>query len=337
MISVIIPCYNMESYINRAVDSILTQTYNDVEIILINDGSEDNTLEICKKLNDKNGNIRIIDQSNQGVSIARNNGINVANGEYICLLDGDDFLDDICFEEVMKKFEDNAQIDMCFYGFKDVTESGDVSGEYNKFRIYPDKILDGAEALMLKCMRKIWICTGACVYRKELLDTYNIRYKDGYRYGEDVNFINNCISHSREIDCVKGNFLNCLVRKGSATRNGLNQFFIQGSELNRILYNDIRNRREISQSKKEKMLLACDIDYIDLTSAAGKNVVENLGLFSFNKANKLYRDFKIIPEDIHFEGVEKYISKLKKLEWYLFCKHKILFFYVVKFYRMIKR
>lgn len=337
MISVIIPCYNMEMYVTKSVESILKQTYNDIEIILINDGSKDNTFKVCQELSLNNSKISVINQSNQGVSVARNKGIELSKGEYICFLDGDDFLDETCFEKVIEKFQNNHDIDMCFYGFRDVSESGEISGEYHTFRIYPDNIINGTEALMLKCMRKIWICTGACVYKKELLNKYKIRYKEGYKYGEDVNFINTCISYAKKIDCVKENFLNCLKRNGSATRSGLNPFFIQGSELNRELYKDIKKRENISESDRKKMLLASDIDYIDLTSAAGKNIVENIGFFSFCKANKLYKEFNIFHENIQLDKIKSHLSRAKKLEWNLFCRHKILFFYTVKFYRMIKR
>lgn len=87
-ISIIIPVFNKENYIQTAIESVLSQSFKDFEIIIVNDGSTDNTLEVLSSLTDKR--IRIINQSKSGVSLARNRGIIEANGEYICFLDADD-------------------------------------------------------------------------------------------------------------------------------------------------------------------------------------------------------------------------------------------------------
>lgn len=337
MISVIIPCYNIENYISKAVKSIINQSYNDVEIILVNDGSTDNTLKVCEELKKQYFNVKVIDQFNEGVSSARNNGILAANGEYICLLDGDDFLDNNCFEKVMKIFEEDNNVDMCFYGFKEVSENDEVYRKYEDIHKYPENKLTGSKCLLSKARRELWICTGSCIYRKSVLDNFDIKYSSGYKYGEDINFINTCISYSRKIGFVKENFLNYLMRDGSATRAGINPYLIQASELNRDLYKKIDERVDLNNEKKNEMLIACDVDYIYLTTSAAKNVVENIDTFSFGKAERLYNKFRIIPEHIDMISIEKYLSKAKKLEWKLFCSNKILFFSIVKLYRMMKR
>lgn len=89
LVSVIIPCYNAENYIAETVNSVLTQTYKNLELIIVNDGSKDGSLEVIKKFNhDKR--LIIVDQENQGVNHARNNGYAVAKGDYMCFLDADD-------------------------------------------------------------------------------------------------------------------------------------------------------------------------------------------------------------------------------------------------------
>lgn len=337
MISVIIPCYNIENYLSMSVKSIVNQSFNDIEIILVNDGSTDDTLKVCEQLKKQYSNIKVIDQSNKGVSSARNNGISVATGEYICLLDGDDFLDKDCFKKVVGIFKENENIDMCFYGFKEVSENGEIYRKYEDIHKYPQKKLTGAECLLLKSMRELWICTGSCICKKAMLDNFNIRYNLGYKYGEDINFINTCISYSRKIGFIQEDFLNYLMRDGSATRKGINPFLIQAARLNRYLHKEIEIRNDLNNNDKNKMLSACDVDYIHLTTSAAKNVVENIGAFSFRKAKKLYDDFEIRPEHVNMSVIEKYLSKAKKLEWELFCSNKILFFSTVKFYRMMKR
>ncbi|MBF04307.1 MAG: glycosyl transferase family 2 [Flavobacterium sp.] len=93
LVSVIIPVYNVEKYISEAIESVLNQTYKDIEIILVDDGSIDNSLSICKQFAQQNQNIKLIEQQNSGVSIARNNGLSVAVGEYVFFMDSDDTID----------------------------------------------------------------------------------------------------------------------------------------------------------------------------------------------------------------------------------------------------
>lgn len=93
LISVIVPVYKVEKYLNRCVDSIIKQTYKNIEIILVEDGSPDACPEICDALADKDSRVRVIHKTNGGLSSARNAGIDVAKGEYIGFVDSDDFID----------------------------------------------------------------------------------------------------------------------------------------------------------------------------------------------------------------------------------------------------
>ena len=92
LVSVIVPVYNVESYVGRCIESIQEQTYENLEIILINDGSKDNSLEVCQKYADQDSRIRIITQKNAGVSAARNTGLDAASGRYIAFVDSDDYI-----------------------------------------------------------------------------------------------------------------------------------------------------------------------------------------------------------------------------------------------------
>ena len=93
-LSVIIPVYNVEEYIGECLESILNQPFKDFEIICINDGSTDNSLEVLKKYKDKDERIIIIDKKNEGSGIARNTGINIARGDYLFFIDGDDGIEE---------------------------------------------------------------------------------------------------------------------------------------------------------------------------------------------------------------------------------------------------
>ena len=105
MITVIIPIYNVSKYLKNCLESVINQTYKNLEIICINDGSTDNSLQILKEYKERDERIIIIDKKNAGVSMARNDGIEKASGEYLFCVDGDDYIDEDFFE----KFYNNAK------------------------------------------------------------------------------------------------------------------------------------------------------------------------------------------------------------------------------------
>ena len=115
-ISVIIPAYNSEKTISKCIESIINQTYKNLEIVIVNDGSLDNTLKIINSYAKKDKRINIINNENHGVSYSRNFGINIASGDYITFVDADDYLDSQCFEELNKLI--NPNIDFIRYNFK---------------------------------------------------------------------------------------------------------------------------------------------------------------------------------------------------------------------------
>ena len=104
-ISVVVPIYNTSIYLSKCLESLINQTYKDIEIICINDGSTDNSLEILNKFQKKDNRIKIITQENQGLSAARNKGIVEANGEYISFIDSDDWVDLDFFEKLITALE----------------------------------------------------------------------------------------------------------------------------------------------------------------------------------------------------------------------------------------
>ncbi len=113
-VSVIIPVYNVENYIERCVTSVINQTYKNLEIIIIDDGSTDSSFEICKKLGANDTRIKIIQQSNSGVSVSRNTGLKNATGEYILQVDSDDFIAPYTVEHLLNVSRDNqADIVIC--------------------------------------------------------------------------------------------------------------------------------------------------------------------------------------------------------------------------------
>lgn len=112
MISIIVPVYNSEKYIDRCLDSILNQTYKDLEIVLVNDGSNDQSLKILENYALRDTRIKVVNQENKGVAAARNTGLDNATGDYILYVDSDDWIENNMVER-MVELSANADIVFC--------------------------------------------------------------------------------------------------------------------------------------------------------------------------------------------------------------------------------
>lgn len=174
-VSIVIPVYNNEKYLTKCLESVTNQTYQELEIIVVDDGSTDSSGAICDQYATKDDRIRVCHQKNGGVSNARNNGIAVATGEYLTFIDGDDYIGpDYISDFVRCAKKHNAQMVIC--GMKKVSVADQVletiiPGEYIRYEHEE------------WCCR---ICTVAChFYQKALWDRYEIRFQEGER-GEDI-------------------------------------------------------------------------------------------------------------------------------------------------------
>ena len=135
-ISVIIPVYNVCNYLDRCIQSVLTQTYKDLEIILVDDGSTDESGKLCDIYKERDERIIVIHQKNQGVSCARNAGINIASGEYIGFVDADDYIEKNMYEELSSKiYFGNVKNEIIVCSFNRINN--------NEKRVFTYRINDG--------------------------------------------------------------------------------------------------------------------------------------------------------------------------------------------------
>ena len=122
-ISIIVPIYNVEKYLRKCIDSILNQSYDNLQIILVDDGSPDNCPKICDEYLNKDNRIQVIHKSNGGLSSARNAGIKVANGKYIAFIDSDDYIELNMIEKLVNAIE-KSNADLCICGIRWVNKDG---------------------------------------------------------------------------------------------------------------------------------------------------------------------------------------------------------------------
>lgn len=181
-ISIIIPAYNVSLYIKKCVESVINQTYKNIEIIVVNDGSTDNTGQILDNLSLKDKRIKIVHQKNLGVSSARNTGLEFATGDFVTFVDGDDYLAKD-FIDYMLKIEKETAADLCF-SIKSYTKKEE---RQNK-NLYI-KPLSPEEGTILLISPEIIVGCWNKMYRKALIDKYNIRFNKDLFYGEGLNFI----------------------------------------------------------------------------------------------------------------------------------------------------
>lgn len=124
LISIIIPIYNAEKYLNRCIKSILNQSHNNLEIILVNDGSEDDSLNICNDYAKRDSRIKVIHKDNAGPSAAREDGVNMATGNFIAFVDADDYIDKDMYQSLIRVANNGVDIVQC--GYRRVSTTGEI-------------------------------------------------------------------------------------------------------------------------------------------------------------------------------------------------------------------
>lgn len=205
LISLIIPVYNVEKYLSKCLDSLIQQTYGNIEIICINDGSTDNSLQILENYANKDCRIKIINQQNQGVSVARNVGIDNATGEYILFIDSDDWLE-LDAIKILYKNVKNTNIDILSFNFNMITKN------YIKKVFAP---LNNNNKFLIQDWG-LW----NRAYRKSFLKENNIKFPNGINISEDMIFLFNCIIAKPSLKFIQNQLYNYRFdREGSATKN----------------------------------------------------------------------------------------------------------------------
>lgn len=164
LVSIIVPVFNVENYLKRCVDSLINQTYKNIEIILVNDGSTDKSPEICRKYLQEDQRIRVIDKENGGLSSARNTGIDNCKGKYITFVDSDDWID-IDTIEIAISYIKKYSVDIAVYG---IYIENDIKCVKER-KIKKSKVLDSNEALVwLNSFKGIDVSACNKMYKREV-------------------------------------------------------------------------------------------------------------------------------------------------------------------------
>lgn len=193
LVSIIIPIYNVEKYLDKCINSIVEQTYNNIEIILVNDNSPDNSIDICKKYEKLDNRVVLINKKhNQGVSAARNSGIEISKGEYIVFVDADDWLDKGYISYMVNMIKQND----CDFGISKncYKYDNEVSNTTDKI-----EIISSEEATALLLSPIIEVGCWNKIYKRSLLINNNINFNTKQYFGEGLLFITTIAQASKKV------------------------------------------------------------------------------------------------------------------------------------------
>ena len=334
-ISIVVPVYNAEKTLKECLDSLINQTYKNLEIILINDGSKDHSLKICKKYQEKDKRIILIDNKNHGVSYTRNVGIEKSTGDFIMFVDSDDYIDINMIKEMLNyQKTNNADLVQCNLLYFDSTRKYIPYSNMNTVEI--NNLTDITNSLIsinyLNCVNKGIFgpvrCIGGKIYRTSIIKNNNIKFdnkiyifEDGifnlkyYKYANKINLINKPYYKYRQSETSTSYRYN---------KDQLKQYD--------LIFDNLKEYKELKEYQYSYYLNA-----FELLSAYIKRE------YKFKSRN--YKSFKkivksVINKEIYKETIKivKYnkLSKKEKLKLYCYKNKNYLLLYVFVKLRELK-
>ena len=284
-VSVIVPVYNVEKYLEKCLDSLVNQTLKDIEIIVVNDGSPDNSQNIIDRYSKKYQSIKAYTKLNGGLSDARNYGLTKATGEYIAFLDSDDYVTYDMYEKMYQKAKSgNFDMVVCDLNY-----------------VYDDKIVKAYSNIkndttnIKKTMLNLYPAAWNKIFKRKLFE-YGVKFKKGVWF-EDVEFIYRLLPYIKTIGVIHEHFNQYVQREGSITNtknekiyhyienwNGIIEYFKENDlyeeykdelEYSYVRYIYATFIKQVSSFEKEEYLKAVNIAII--------NVKEHFPKYRFNK------------------------------------------------------
>ncbi len=303
LVSVIIPAYNAEKYLAFCLDSIIAQTHNKLEIIVVNDGSTDSTPKICDEYEKKDSRIKVIHQENKGLSSARNAALDIMTGEYIAFIDSDDFIEARCIDILIHDcIEYNSEI--IIFGSIDTSEIRFVK------QTITNNVQTFSSNFLLNNIEFISNNDSACTrfYQKSIFD--NLRFPFGKRY-EDSFIAYQTIENAKNVSFTDSKLYYYYLSPNSIMRSAF-------SEKNYDVLFAFDNKLDVlNRNKCEKSSRIVSRDY--LYTVAGMigqtkycdNFTSEFKKQKINELRKKYRELKKINKDNpYFKGRFKLISDL---------------------------
>lgn len=244
LVSVIVPIYNTEKYVRQCIESLINQTYQNLEIILVDDGSTDSSVLICKEYQEKDNRIKLYTKENGGVSSARNLGIKNATGKYLCFCDSDDYYSNEAVS-IMANTMNETNADLCCFGrYGGAFENKYISKKDNPYDLLHYLISVGSYNGISK------------LFKTDIIKQYNLLFDESFEIAEDTLWLREYILHSNDI-CLRTDKIYFVhERNGSLTRTKKKIYSKHSYYFERKLevLKQITEKLIISEKEKENFL-----------------------------------------------------------------------------------
>lgn len=322
LVSVIIPVYNSEKYLKRCLDSVLGQTYVEIEIVIIDDGSTDQSRVICDDYARQNQRIKVIHIPNGGVSNARNTGVRISKGSYICFIDSDDYIPSDYVKTLYMDLK-STQSDLSICGM-DIEKESQVNNQDVGNR---EILLDSRYSKEFLDLNKTFLLYGPCnkIYKSCVIKDKGIFFDTSTSYGEDLIFNFLYLNHVKKISYTSATKYYYIKDNAASLSAVFRKDAIENEKrINKVIYDFLDERNmllpEAEIFLRERML---DVSYnqaLFWASGRGKN--------GYREISKMLGD-ETVQQALKCKKAEDYSSKII---WLMKRKYVFLFMLYVKFY-----
>ena len=320
-VSIVMPVYNGYDFLERSIESVAKQTLKDVELICIDDGSTDKSLELLNKLSEKYGFIKVLTQENQGSGIARNNGIKNAEGEYIAFLDADDeFLDADALERMYNASSIN-NADMISANLQFINENDEIVN--NIFYSNKDYLFISKEDVISPDAYGLPLSFYKNIFKKSFLLEYDIHFPDLKR-GQDPPFLAKAIVSTSEIPVVPVDLYGHHFQSGGGAENKVNSYSKRHDYITHYkLTYDILEKKgyfDLVNRYKKKLFIYLNNNFNDDYELSGFKIVNDV----FGPDNAYFEGFEEQITEFRIRQIIDYLSNSNDVEFFNKAKKLIL-------------
>lgn len=307
LISVIVPVYNVEDYLDKCISSIITQSYDNFELILIDDGSTDKSGEICDSFSLKDNRIKVIHKVNGGVSSARNYGLEQAHGEYVCFVDSDDYvLNDYLINFINYADED---VDFVLSGYMLINSSSRYISSVSKSKCI------GKVDLLLSNFSRLYCCYAPYgkLFKRSIITKHKLLFDPAIYYGEDRLFVFEYLSYVNQvaiIPCVDYCYCRRVGSLVSKTYQFEQEYYAYRQAINTV--ENFLNKQKLKNARHISLIYSLVADFAN-------RVLNTI----YSSKDSTYRERMSLLENVDISLIGKYAHPVNMKE--IFIKYLLLF------------
>ena len=326
-VSIIVPIYKVEAYLQECLYSISNQSFNDFECILVDDGSPDKCGQICDEFAAKDSRFKVIHQENSGVSSARNKGIDIATGEYMCFVDSDDYWDKNLLEVAVAK-ADKYDVDVLCFDFRMLNGDSIVrvsKGDSNNYTITSEE--QYMEYTCKHLLNKSGWAPWSKLFKTSIIKENKIYFYDRSKvFAEDLLFYLEYLLHADKIKIINDVLYNYIERDDSCTVSNTETRINEFIKLNIEFYKYLKKNRK-KALKKQYYVFFYLIMSNRYKSSKKEKVLESMS----NIKHKMFFRYNLIRVIVHSKGISDYLDinrnalVYENLQYYLYSSDNFLF------------